>query len=264
MFAQRPVRRRRSRAAQSRCETANACHAEQRRRWPRFLPTQSSTALEARTHVSAVPGPSPDVRCRRNRARPVACRVRRHTDRGDSRQSVRGSSIARRQPFRSNDCSSACAPSGPRSFEFYAFGFGRAATTWRAPSPLESFGHRSHFRSTLRAHADSRQRGQLGKQQLICKQASPRTDASAAPFGTAAGSALDPELSKSFLQRRPPLIRAPDRSRDPRRNRWNGRHERAALTMAEHNRLARTPTIEQDLSSILGAISLAFRSHRCV
>src|SRR5271163_3450998 len=43
--------------------------------WPRFLPTQSSTA-EARTYVSAVPGPSPDVRCGRNRARPVAGRVR--------------------------------------------------------------------------------------------------------------------------------------------------------------------------------------------
>jgi hypothetical protein len=42
------------------------------------------------------------------------------------------------------------------------------------------------------------QRGQIGEQQLIGKQASALTDASAACYGTDARSPLDAELSKAF------------------------------------------------------------------
>src|SRR5277367_2484823 len=51
--------------------------------------------LEARTDVSAVPGPSPYVRCMRNRAHLVACLVLRRIIRDDRCQGVRGLPIAR-------------------------------------------------------------------------------------------------------------------------------------------------------------------------
>ena|ERR1700734_2714218 len=53
-----------------------------------FLAYRMRHLVGGETYVSAVPGPSPDIRGGRNRACPVAFRVRRHTGRCDSRQSV--------------------------------------------------------------------------------------------------------------------------------------------------------------------------------
>ena len=55
--------------------------------------------LHNQANASAVPRPSPDVPCRRNCARAVACLVHPRISRRDSRQSVCGSSIARSTAF---------------------------------------------------------------------------------------------------------------------------------------------------------------------